>query len=412
MKIFSSTSTKNKISIDVELRELIKIDPDKHVIMLVGAPDGLERHYQNVLDWGGSVNNLTIVDISEATIKSLQKFHAENLSQYGSPSFIVSDLNALLETWDRGSIGVIDFDGTGGIVANYHLRTLLHAERLKADYLIIVASPRIQDDGMITFGSELPLVNRRVYIAKEEQETSRQRYSKTYTQQKTTFKSTHSILNDLVSGRGHSLVKSQAYKGVSPMVLSVIKLSKVDPQTYYENLRARRFKLLLRALTSDDPEIDRAEISISKELDRAEIGINIESQLEYISSDRIQELFKCKRRSDGKYFPSDEWYLKYEPEEFKFVHPARYRKALCKNREAHGQNMIRPASFTKEESDELVNWYKQLLVNANDDYDKIKKAVYEYATVNYRTYEAIRATLSNLGLWMKLYRKTPRRQCL
>ena len=74
--------------------------------------------------------------------------------------------------------------------------------------------------------------------------------------------------------------------------------------------------------------------------------------------------------------------------------------------------MIRPASFTKEESDELVNWYKQLLVNANDDYDKIKKAVYEYATVNYRTYEAIRATLSNLGLWMKLYRKTPRRQCL
>lgn len=59
---YESTSTENKISLDLSLREKIKIEPYQHVIMLVGAPDGLERHYQNVLAWGGSIKNLTIVE--------------------------------------------------------------------------------------------------------------------------------------------------------------------------------------------------------------------------------------------------------------------------------------------------------------------------------------------------------------
>lgn len=381
-EVYPSTSTENKITIDVEIRNLIKIEANKHVIMLVGLPDGLERHYQNVLAWGGTIKNLIIVDISVETIKLLENYHDENLSHYDRPLFVVSDLNKILETWDRGQIGVIDFDGTTGIQAQYHLRTLLHAERLRADYLIIIASARVQDPGMIAFGEMLPFGERRVYVSKEEQEKTRSNYNKSYTQTMYTFKSTHGILEALIEGRGHAIIKSQAYKGVSPMVLSAIKLSKVDPRSYLESIKSRHGGWLF-----DD------------ELDLAEIGCDIEHQLEHQQSEKIKDLFKCLRDRYGKYFPSDDWWMKYEPENFKIRHPERYRTAMCKN-----GSRIRPCIFTLVELDELTEWYRHCLAVADGDSRIIKQMVETYSKDHYRDYAVVQAKLSKLGLWVKLYK--------
>lgn len=393
--VYSSTSTENKISVDVELRNLIKIEADKHVIMLVGAPDGLERHYQNVLSWGGTVKNLTIVDISEHMIRALELYHDQNLCHYDRPRFVVSDLNEVLASWDRGQIGVIDFDGTTGIKADYHLRTLLHAERLLADYLIIVASARIQDPGMIAFGEKLAFVTRKVYINKEQQEKIRSSYSPSYTQPQYTLQSTHGILNDLVKGRGHSLVKAQAYKGVSPMVISVIKISKVDPKSYFQTTKNRC--MCCEELFSEEWEI------ASKDYNLATVGCDIENQLIHQQKEKTKDLFKCPRDNFGKYQPTDEWWLKYEPETFKVLHPERHRIALCKT-----GVKVRPYSFTSTEEAELVEWYNHCLTITDGDVKLIRKMIESHCKAIYRDYDIVRARLVKLGKWKNLYKTGPR----
>lgn len=389
-KVYCSTSTKNKVSIDKELRDLIKIEEDKHVIMLVGAADGLELHYQNVLAWGGTIKNLTIVDISKQTIKLLEQHHNAVLSHYDRPSFVVSDLNNLLESWDYGQIGVIDFDGTTGIKANYHLKTLIHGERLKADYLIFVASARKQDPGMIAFGEKLSFVTRRVYVSKEEQKNTRGCYHSSYTHNQLTLKSTHGILNDLVKGRGHSLVKTQAYNGVSPMVLSAIKLSKVDPKEYCE--------ALYDCMCCGDlfsKEWDKA----SKDYNLAAVGCDFEQQLEHQNTEKIKDLFKCSRNLFGIYTPTDDWFLKHDCETFKVQYPERHRIAMCKN-----GVVVRPYSFTPIEETELIECYRKCLIESNGNVRSIKRMVEAYCKTFYRDYTIVRTKLSKLGLWVNLYR--------
>jgi hypothetical protein len=395
-EVYPSTSTKNKIDLDVELRNLIKIEDTQHVIMLVGLPDGLERHYQNVLAWGGTLKNLTIVDISPETIMMLENHHDETLSHYDRPSFVVSDFNDVLESWDSGQIGVIDFDGTTGIKADYHLRTLIHAERLLADYLIVIGSARKQDPGMIAFGEKLPFVDRKVYVSKEEQEKTRGAYHKSFTKIERTYKSAHGIFDALIEGRGHDLIKSKAYQGVSPMVISAIKLSKVDPQAYLESVKHRC--MCCGDLFSEEWKV------ASKEYNLADASCDIETQLKYQQLEKIKELFKCPRDRAGKYFPTDEWWIKHDPENFNDRHPERYRMIMCKK-----GTRIRPCSFTSIELAELKEAYNNCLAVADGDHKIIKQMVETYCKNNYRDYNVVQLRLSKLGLWVKLNRTGPKR---
>lgn len=396
-EVYPSTSTKNKIALDVELRNLIKIEDNRHVIMLVGSPDGLERHYQNVLAWGGTLKKLTIVDRIPETIMMLEKHHDETLSHYDRPSFVVSDLNDVLESWDNGQIGVIDFDGTTGIKADCHLRTLIHAERLLADYLIVVGSARKQDPGMIAFGENLPFVDRKVYVSKEEQEKNRDVYHKSFTKIERTYKTAHGIFDSLIEGRGHNLLKSKAYQGVSPMVISVIKLSKVDPKVYLESTKHRC--MCCGDLFSEEWK------TASKDYNLADASCDIEKQLKHQQLEKTKELFKCPRNRYGRYSPTDEWWIKYEPKTFNDRHPERYRMIMCKKGER-----IRPCSFTSTELAELKEAYNNCLAVANGDHKIIKHMVETYCKNNYRDYNIVQLQLKKLGLWVKLYRTGPKRK--
>lgn len=222
---YGSTSTLNKEKLDFNLRNKIKIRSSDKIVMLVGAPDGLERHYQNVLAWGGSIENLFIIDICKETIDKLKEFHHSFLShKYPTPKFIKSDLNEFLEKWEFGKIGVIDFDGTTGL-SKYHLNTVSIADSLGCEYLIIVAPSRVQNEEILALAKDLPKVKRRIYETVEDQ-IARKGYS-TVSGQITKWceptavnKFNHHVSSEL----GHELIAFESYYGVSPMTLSAFKL--------------------------------------------------------------------------------------------------------------------------------------------------------------------------------------------
>lgn len=317
-----STSTDNKIGVDLSLRKLIKIKPTDHVVMLVGAPDGLERHYQNVLAWGGSTKNLTIIDVSAKIIHDIEAYHSRYLSSYESPTFISSDLNDFLKGWNRcNQIGVIDFDGTSGL-APYHFETLLHAERLEAKYLIVVACARIQDFHLKIFGEGLGLVKRKVYVPKEKQLETRGRFDTYYTEPKSAWRTTHDIFNIRSEGRGHQIVTAFPYYGVSPMVLSLIKIGEQSVTKYFEQVDSKCHalfnELVVKAFAKAD-DWEAAHDAWGKAQDWlrvVEISARIENQLEYIKTDEYKQLTAS---------PHDEYMQFHPPLKLKTkIHNRRY----------------------------------------------------------------------------------------
>lgn len=251
---------------------------------------------------------------------------------------------------------------------------------------------------MIAFGENLEFVKRRVYMTKEDQEKTRLSYKQSYTQLQYTYQSAYGILNDLVKGRGHTIVKTQAYQGVSPMVITAVKLSKVDPRSYFQLVERDWWNNIWKDPLSDENWSRRSNYVL------AEIGCDIEKQLEYQQLEKIKDLFKCPRDLRGKYDPTEEWWLKYDPEEFKARHPERHRMSMCKR----GQ-IVRPCSFTSIEETELTTWYRECLAIAAGDTQLIKQMVESHCKDIYRTYAVVQSKLSKLGLWVKLYPKTRRK---
>lgn len=222
---YGSTTSKNKEMLDFELRNKIKISKLDKIIMLVGAPDGLERHYENALAWGGSIENLFIIDICKETIDTLIEFHHKSLShKYPTPVFVHSDLNEFLLNKDFGSVGVIDFDGTSGL-SEYHLNTVKIADELHSKYLIVVAPSRVQNASILALAKSMPKVLRRVYESVEDQ-IARKGYAKVSGQVKRLCEPTavNKFNHHVSSEFGHELIAFESYYGVSPMTLSAFKL--------------------------------------------------------------------------------------------------------------------------------------------------------------------------------------------
>lgn len=182
IKEFPSTSTPEKIKIDLMIRQTISIPSDKFGIMLVGATDGLERHYHNFISWGGRLKNLIIIDRCESSIQNLIKFHNKFLSHYEMPTFIVDDLNDYLSRCKFGTIAVIDFDGTD-CLSVYVLKTAELAKQLGVEFTIIVHPTRERlNEDFIKLGDFLPDVYRYKNVDKPTQIAQRGYYVPGYKQ--------------------------------------------------------------------------------------------------------------------------------------------------------------------------------------------------------------------------------------
>ena len=297
---FESTSTINKIKIDIQLRKKIKIDSNSAAIMLVGSPDGLERHYENMIGWGGKIENLVIVDICEQTINNLRRFHEDNLNEYPLPRFVTADLNQFLSEWNGPQIGVIDFDGTTGIT-KYHLETIEHAERLKAEYLILVSSSRIQDRDILVLGSDAKHEVRRKYVNKAEQLRTRGYYSPSYTILEKVMPRAQKSFEYYAECRGHETVVSLTYKGVSPMSLSLFKLNKLSFEDYIKSLSS----------VFEFGEQLMPKLNMEK-LVKYNAANSVKQHLEFMKTDEYKDLVKCKRDNNGLFHPSKEWQSKYQ----------------------------------------------------------------------------------------------------
>lgn len=214
-----STSTSNKDAIDAAIYSKVKMVSGKHVIMLVGSSDGLQRHLDAAVKTLHleSLDNLWIVDNQPQVIKSLQQFFPSIAKNYkGTPNFVAADFLSFLNKWDKSKkIGFVDFDGTSP-VSKYHIKVYEKCLQLDVDYVAMVGVARVQDKEIEALGASLGYedVFRREYINKKEQLKRGLEYKNWRQEWKYTNPSTKDILiKYLVDDSGQELLVDKNYQG-------------------------------------------------------------------------------------------------------------------------------------------------------------------------------------------------------